>query len=66
MLAAGTGNIRQREIEFLPVVFVNRVKRGTPATSASEKISFNQLNQQTGDRIKYMRLDAEEDFLIQS
>jgi DNA end-binding protein Ku len=28
------------------------------ATSESEKISFNQLNRQTGHRIKYMKVDA--------
>jgi DNA end-binding protein Ku len=30
-----------------------------PATSESEKISFNQLNKQTGHRIKYMKVDAD-------
>jgi DNA end-binding protein Ku len=30
-----------------------------PATSESEKISFNQINKKTGHRIKYARLDAE-------
>jgi DNA end-binding protein Ku len=30
-----------------------------PATSGSEKISFNQLNRQTGHRIKYMKVDAD-------
>ncbi|MEY9107303.1 DNA end-binding protein Ku [Bradyrhizobium yuanmingense] len=30
-----------------------------PATSDSEKISFNQLNRQTGHRIKYVKVDAE-------
>jgi Ku protein len=30
-----------------------------PATSESEKISFNQLNRQTGHRIKYLKVDAE-------
>lgn len=30
-----------------------------PATSESEKISFNQLNKQTGHRIKYLKVDAE-------
>ncbi|SDJ52918.1 DNA end-binding protein Ku [Bradyrhizobium sp. Rc2d] len=30
-----------------------------PATSESEKISFNQLNRQTGHRIKYLKLDAD-------
>ncbi|MGZ5172242.1 MAG: non-homologous end joining protein Ku [Burkholderiales bacterium] len=30
-----------------------------PATSDSEKISFNQINRNTGHRIKYMRVDAD-------
>ena len=30
-----------------------------PATSESEKITFNQLNRQTGHRIKYVRVDAD-------
>src|SRR5689334_22015103 len=29
-----------------------------PATSESEKISFNQLNRKTGHRIKYLKFDA--------
>ncbi|RTM13691.1 MAG: Ku protein [Bradyrhizobiaceae bacterium] len=30
-----------------------------PATSESEKISFNQLNRSTGHRIKYLKVDAD-------
>src|SRR5260221_10046189 len=30
-----------------------------PATSDSEKISFNQINRNTGHRIKYARVNAE-------
>ena len=30
-----------------------------PATSDSEKISFNQINRNTGHRIKYLKVDAE-------
>ncbi|QQO18058.1 Ku protein [Bradyrhizobium diazoefficiens] len=30
-----------------------------PATSESEKISFDQLNRQTGHRIKYLKVDAD-------
>jgi DNA end-binding protein Ku len=30
-----------------------------PATSESEKISFNQLNKQTGHRTKYLKVDAD-------
>ncbi|MFC0240224.1 non-homologous end joining protein Ku [Rhodopseudomonas telluris] len=30
-----------------------------PATSDSEKISFNQINRSTGHRIKYLKVDAE-------
>lgn len=29
-----------------------------PATSESEKVSFNQINRKTGNRIKYQRVDA--------
>src|ERR1035437_9452012 len=31
-----------------------------PATSESEKVSFNQINKNTGHRIKYAKVDAEE------
>jgi hypothetical protein len=30
-----------------------------PATSETEKVSFNQINKQTGHRIKYTKVDAE-------
>src|ERR1700731_945981 len=30
-----------------------------PATSESEKISFNQLNRKTGHRIKYAKVDSD-------
>jgi DNA end-binding protein Ku len=30
-----------------------------PATSESEKISFNQINKKTGSRIRYLKVDAE-------
>ena len=30
-----------------------------PATSDSEKIRFNQINRNTGHRIKYMKVDAD-------
>ena len=30
-----------------------------PATSESEKVSFNQLNRKTGHRIKYAKVDAD-------
>jgi DNA end-binding protein Ku len=30
-----------------------------PATSDSEKISFNQINRNTGHRIRYLRVDGE-------
>src|SRR5690348_10287083 len=30
-----------------------------PATSESEKVSFNQLNRKTGHRIKYLKVDAD-------
>ena len=30
-----------------------------PATSESEKVRFNQLNKNTGNRIRYVKVDAE-------
>jgi DNA end-binding protein Ku len=30
-----------------------------PATSASERVSFNQLNKETGNRVRYKKVDAE-------
>ena len=30
-----------------------------PATSDTEKVSFNQINKKTGHRIKYRKVDAE-------
>ena len=30
-----------------------------PATSETEKVSFNQINKKTGHRIKYAKVDAE-------
>ena len=30
-----------------------------PATSSSERVSFNQLNKKTGNRIRYKKVDAE-------
>ena len=30
-----------------------------PATSESEKVSFNQINRKTGHRIKYAKVDAD-------
>jgi non-homologous end joining protein Ku len=32
-----------------------------PATSESDKISFNQINKKTGHRIKYAKVDSETD-----
>ena len=31
----------------------------TPATSSSEKVSFNQINKETGNRIRYKKVDSE-------
>jgi DNA end-binding protein Ku len=33
----------------------------TPATSSSEKVSFRQVNKETGNRIRYKKVDAETD-----
>lgn len=37
-----------------------------PATSASERVSFNQLNKKTGNRIRYKKVDAETDEEVES
>ena len=33
----------------------------TPATSSAEKVSFRQVNKQTGNRIRYKKVDSETD-----
>jgi DNA end-binding protein Ku len=37
-----------------------------PATSASERVSFNQLNKNTGNRIRYKKVDAETEEPVES
>src|SRR6201989_1811268 len=44
---------------FLPRSLVSCPVALYPATSESEKISFNQLNKQTGHRIRYLKVDAD-------
>src|ERR671937_3243698 len=44
---------------FLRLSLVNCPVALYPATSESEKISFNQLKRQTGHRIKYLKVDAD-------
>src|ERR671937_1251703 len=44
---------------FLRLSLVNCPVALYPATSESEKIAFNQLNRQTGHRIKYLKVDAD-------
>jgi DNA end-binding protein Ku len=44
---------------FLRLSLVNCTVALYPATSESEKISFNQLNRKTGHRIKYAKVDAD-------
>ena len=44
---------------FLRLSLVTRPVALYPATSDSEKISLNQINRNTGHRIKYTRVDAE-------
>ena len=44
---------------FLRLSLVTRPVAVYPTTSDSEKISFNQINRNTGHRIKYTRVDAE-------
>ena len=41
------------------LAFATEIVALYPATSESEKISFNQLNKQTGHCIKYMKVDAD-------
>jgi DNA end-binding protein Ku len=38
----------------------------TPATSSSEKVSFRQVNKQTGNRIRYKKVDSETDEEVDS
>jgi non-homologous end joining protein Ku len=33
----------------------------TPATSTTEKVSFRQINKETGNRIRYKKVDADTD-----
>lgn len=44
---------------FLRLSLVNCPIQLFPATSEAEKISFNQINKSTGNRIKYQKVDAE-------
>jgi DNA end-binding protein Ku len=44
---------------FLPLSLVTCPVALYPATSDSEKISFNQINRKTGHRIKYANVDAD-------
>lgn len=37
-----------------------------PATSAAERVSFNQINRKTGNRIRYKKVDAETDEPVES
>ena len=37
-----------------------------PASSASERVSFNQINKNTGNRIRYKKVDAETDVEVES
>jgi DNA end-binding protein Ku len=52
------GPSRQLE-RFLASVSRHLSGSSLPATSESEKISFNQLNRQTGHRIKYLKVDSD-------
>jgi non-homologous end joining protein Ku len=44
---------------FLRLSFVTCPVALFPATSESEKISFNQINKKTGHRIRYLKVDAD-------
>ena len=49
-----------RQLERLFAAFARDLPGGAyPATSDSEKISFNQINRKTGHRIKYLKVDAD-------
>src|SRR3954451_7479794 len=37
-----------------------------PAISAGERVSFNQINKNTGNRIRYKKVDAETDEVVES
>ena len=37
-----------------------------PASSASERVSFNQINKNTGNRIRYKKVDAEAEEEVES
>ena len=37
-----------------------------PASSASERVSFNQINKNTGNRIRYKKVDAETEEEVES
>lgn len=52
------GTARQLE-GFLRLSLVTCPVALYPATSDSEKISFNQINRATGHRIKYLKVDAD-------
>jgi DNA end-binding protein Ku len=52
------GPARQLE-SFLRLSLVTCPVALYPATSDSEKISFNQINRNTGHRIKYLKVDAD-------
>ena len=38
----------------------------SPATSSSERISFRQVNKETGNRIRYKKVDSETDAEVSS
>jgi DNA end-binding protein Ku len=48
-----------RELERFFAAFVTCPVALYPATSEADKISFNQINKNTGHRIKYLKVDAD-------
>jgi hypothetical protein len=46
-------------VQFFGLLLTDDAVALYPATSESEKISFNQLNKQTGHRIRYLKVDAD-------
>ncbi|MDR6305610.1 hypothetical protein GGQ85_003334 [Nitrobacter vulgaris] len=57
---SGVSHGRPRQLERLPAPFARYCPVALyPATSESEKVSFNQINLHTGHRIKYVKVDAD-------
>jgi DNA end-binding protein Ku len=51
---------------YLKLSLVSRSIALYPASSASERVSFNQINKNTGNRIRYKKVDAETEEEVES